>query len=751
MNTEPVRISWQRTPDGTPLGKAHSIDAAGRLQSAMTTRWVKGCIAVETEVRTLHELLDQAVELGGCAHRFSGTFAPGAKVNGKVLRSGGESPGATADFLKHREGPGVLCIDIDKKYQRDPWLTHKQVRDGLMAVAPWLEGVGLLVMDSSGSCIALDGQEVKGPGGIHAYALVDSAPMIKALLEDGHRRSYLAGLGTCIVSAGAGVLERSTFDLALRPPTQPDFVVPHLGSPRLSRSRPPTIFPGGRIPAKVELLSPAEVARYMRMAEAHKVALDPERRAKVEECAQARGKVAHEQLGGKLADHVAAARQAFATQTLPDDFAIPLGNGKHLTVAEMLADPSRVPKGWSLPDPLDPDYGPHRAKLDADAGVIISLAHGARRVYQLGARQGPTPDGSEPETEVGEAPVIDLSGADARLARKAAPRNAKAISWIRACDVQREAVEWIWRGRLARGKITVLEGDPGTGKTTIALNLAACISTGRPLPGEAPPEAPANVLVFSSEDDIGDTLRPRLEAAGADLTRVVFENLRDPDAAPFMLPRDLAVLEEAVNDHHASLVVIDPVMSYLDPDVDSHKDQSVRSALMPLATLCQRTHVSALLHRHLNKDSAKSALYRGGGSIAFTGVARLVLLAAKDPDDPGNYVLARTKGNLGRPPPSLSYRIGDAGDDTGVVLWGGESEHTADTLLAPDKPGPKPDTLDAAKRYLTDLLAGGPKLRQDVIDAATKVKLSASTVRRAADALGLVSEPYGKERTWRLP
>ena len=328
--------------------------------------------------------------------------------------------------------------------------------------------------------------------------------------------------------------------------------------------------------------------------------------------------------------------------------------------------------------------------------------------------------------------------------------NGHRLSFVKASDVEPEQVEWLWKGRIARGKITILEGDPGTGKTTLALSLAACISNGDPLPGEQDGGRPRTVIVFSGEDDIGDTLRPRLDAAGADCSRVIFENLRDPDAVPFMLPRDLDELERTIIEHDAALVIIDPVLSYLDPDTDSHKDQSVRAALMPLAALAQRTRVSIILIRHLNKDSSKSAIHRGGGSIAFTGVARLVLLVAEDPDDPDTCVLARSKGNLGPRPPSLCYSIAAGPGDSGMVLWGGISEHTSTTLLAPEKPGPKPDAIEQAKGYLTDLLANGPRTRQEVVEAGARVHLNEKTIQRAANAIGIVSKAHGKERLWSL-
>ena len=163
--------------------------------------------------------------------------------------------------------------------------------------------------------------------------------------------------------------------------------------------------------------------------------------------------------------------------------------------------------------------------------------------------------------------LVKAGGSTSSTAPWVAPKsNGHRLSFVKASDVEVEQVEWLWKGRIARGKITILEGDPGTGKTTLALSLAACISNGDPLPGEKDGGRPRTVIVFSGEDDIGDTLRPRLDAAGGRLTRVIFENLRDPDVVPFMLPRDLDDLERTIIEHDAALVIIDPVLSYLDPD-----------------------------------------------------------------------------------------------------------------------------------------------------------------------------------------
>lgn len=631
MSPPSVRVSWQHTADGSPLGKAHTLNEAGELRSASARRYVEGCIAVETRPHTLDELLAHALDLGGSAHRYSGTHEPG--TDGQVLRAGGEAPGATADFLAHREGPGVLCIDIDKG-QRAPWLTHEDVRAGLVAAIPWLAGVGLLVMDSSGSCIALDGAEVRGPGGFHVYAFTDSAPQIPRLLVDGHRRCFLAGLGRLVVTEGAGLVERSPIDLALRAPTQPDFMVPHLGSPRLSRSRAPTIFPGGRIPAGAAFLSPGEVKRYETIAAGERAVLEPARRAKVDERARKRGKEAHAKLGGELAHHVAAARLAYENQCLPAGFPVPLGNGEFATVAELLADRSRAGEGWSLPDPLDPDYGPRKAKLLADKPIIRSQAHGGRD-YHL----GPPPKVATP----GDLVVSSLSLADVR----SPPRERFVLGRM-----------------LPFGKASVLFGPSGIGKSAAAAQLAlACAAGAESLWGLSLSPGGGPVLVYTVEDTLDDWKRkaaaidfaggldvegalPRLRVIDqtegtARLVEIV--TVRTADEAEAVTRYRLRPTHEqdqviqAAKDARATFILVETASRL----VDDEDNTNLAALVGALGRIGRETGAAVLVSHHPTKVSSKendSAVESARGGGAFIANARnAISLFPADPEVAGEY------------------------------------------------------------------------------------------------------------------
>lgn len=318
---------------------------------------------------------------------------------------------------------------------------------------------------------------------------------------------------------------------------------------------------------------------------------------------------------------------------------------------------------------------------------------------------------------------------------------------VRLSDVEEEILTWTWRGYLPDGKLTILEGDPGLGKSVLWSDLVGRISCGDHMPNGQPLDVPSTCLVVSAEDDLGDTLKPRLRAAGADMTRVFTLGLqRDAfgDVIPFTIPDDIARLERAMKQTGAKFVVIDPVMAFISEGIQTHNDASARRALTPLTAVAQETRAAFLLLRHLNKDqSSKKALYRGGGSIAFGGVARSVLLLAEDPDDRGTLVLAQVKNNLAsRNVSSLRLRVEPWEHDSAIptVRWGGASSHSANDLLQDsDARFTAPARADA-ERFLWELLGDGPMAASEVAARAGEEGITTATLRRATRAMGLTKK-----------
>jgi hypothetical protein len=318
-------------------------------------------------------------------------------------------------------------------------------------------------------------------------------------------------------------------------------------------------------------------------------------------------------------------------------------------------------------------------------------------------------------------------------------------------------LQWLWPGRLARGKLSMFDGDPELGKSLVTLDLCARITTGRPFPDGASLREPCNVLVLNAEDAPEDTVLPRLRALGADLDRVFHFHQRFFDeSGPFRLPTHAPLLDRALSESRAVFAALDPIMAFLDPSIQVATDMSVRRALAPLAEMMDRHGCHATLVRHLNKSGHFRALYRGGGSIGLLAACRSAFLFARDPQDAARVVLAQIKNNLGPHQPSLAYRIVAGEDAQPTVQWLGQNPLGADQLLTaaglrPPLPGPR----DRARDFLFAVLEAGPQSTLAIWSAAQGKNLSRRTLQRVRVALKIrVKTIWVKDRLltyWLLP
>jgi AAA domain len=391
---------------------------------------------------------------------------------------------------------------------------------------------------------------------------------------------------------------------------------------------------------------------------------------------------------------------------------------------------------------------------------------GARKVVEALRVAGLHAKALELPADLGEgADVDDLHrrvGADLGAALEGLPElqplAAQGVGTLLS-DVQAEEVRWLWHGYIPLGKLCILDGDPGLGKSTATLDLAARVSTGKEMPDGSPGIA-GGVVLLTAEDGLADTVRPRLEVHGADLTRIVAVSSvgEGDDQRPVTLPEDLPRLREAIERVEAKLVVIDPLMAYLGARVDSHRDQDVRRVLAAMAALAQDTGVAIVIVRHLNKAAGGNPLYRGGGSIGIIGAARAGLLVARHPEVESQRVLAPTKSNLARETTSIAFILDDIG---GVprVRWLGASELTAAVLLADfgaleGGRGPR----NEEKVFLEGLLADGVQVAVAELQREAKgAGFSWRSVQRAASDLGIVKRKVGQPGdegqhwVWSLP
>lgn len=300
-------------------------------------------------------------------------------------------------------------------------------------------------------------------------------------------------------------------------------------------------------------------------------------------------------------------------------------------------------------------------------------------------------------------------------------------------DVEIEQVEWLWEGYIPVGKLTILQGDSGKGKTMAMLNLIAAFTTGRDLldpPGSSQIREPINVIYQTAEDGLADTVKPRLVAAGADCSRVSVI-----DEGERMLSMTDERLIWAIRETDAGLVVLDPIQAYLGENVDMHRANEVRPRLKHLGDIAAVNSCGMVLIGHLNKKDSGKPEYRGLGSIDFTAAARSVILCAESPRDRDVRVLASTKCSLTYPPDPVAFRLSK---DRGFE-WEGTYDITAEELLQSTRV--KGQKTIAAKEFLAaELPEPGEYIPStELMDKAKEKKIAEKTLRNAMKDLGITS------------
>ena len=327
-------------------------------------------------------------------------------------------------------------------------------------------------------------------------------------------------------------------------------------------------------------------------------------------------------------------------------------------------------------------------------------------------------------------------------------------------SVKVEQIEWLLYPFIPFGKVTIIQGDPGEGKTTMVLQIIAKLTRGEPilLKQQSQKEAqkdskenlkqkvlsqdnpiqPVNVIYQTAEDGLGDTIKPRLLAAGADCSRV--QVIDDREQPLTMLD---VRLEEAIMQTKARMVVLDPIQGFLGTDVDMHRANEIRPLMKRVAVLAEKYHCAIILIGHMNKNSNGKSSYRGLGSIDFQAAARSVLIVGRLKDEPETRVMCHVKSSLAPEGKSVAFRL----DKETGFQWIGEYDISADDLLSGDARGQK---SRIAKEFLLDILADGGMAQKKIEEEASKQGIKKKTLRNAKQELEIDSIKRGNQWFWIL-
>lgn len=314
----------------------------------------------------------------------------------------------------------------------------------------------------------------------------------------------------------------------------------------------------------------------------------------------------------------------------------------------------------------------------------------------------------------------------------------KPYHLINMADVVAREVEWLWFPYIPLGKLTIVQGDPGEGKTTFVLQLAALLSKGEMLPWDDKEREPVNVIYQTAEDGLEDTIKPRLLEAGADCSKIM---VIDESQQELSMTDERLVM--AIEETGAKLIILDPIQAYLGAEVDMHRANEIRPVLKRLGAIAEKYQCAIILIGHMNKSSGSKSTYRGLGSIDFQATARSVLVVGRIKEDPTLRVIAHDKSSLAAEGTSIAFRLdADAG-----FTWEGRYDISVEELLSGDSRGQK--TKDA-KAFLTDILSDGQKSSKEIEELAMDKGIKKKTLNNAKREMNIDSVKIGSQWFWML-
>lgn len=313
------------------------------------------------------------------------------------------------------------------------------------------------------------------------------------------------------------------------------------------------------------------------------------------------------------------------------------------------------------------------------------------------------------------------------------------LELIRMSDIQPEEVQWLWYPYIPLGKLTVIQGDPGEGKTTFVLAMIAALTKGEALP-EREPLDPVNILYQTAEDGLADTIRPRLDALGADCSRVL---VIDESKRELSLSDER--IRQAMEETGAKLLVLDPLQAYLGAEVDMHRANEVRPILKRLGAVAEQMGCAVILIRHLNKMQGQKSGHRGMGSVDFQAAARSVLLVGRTKEDPQLRIVVPDKSSLAPEGESIAFAL----DPELGFQWKGYCAYNAEELLGGSTKQVQTKTMQA-EETLRNLL-DKPAPAEEILRRITAAGISERTLMTAKKNLGVLSEKRGGQWFWRLP